>query len=299
MTRILLAVASLSLAAAAGADELPHEWHLAGQIKTCADGPIHRTFTLTAHDQIEPIGMSFRADQMEFTGAGRPPVLEACVGDTVTLLVENADKMAHGIDSHAFFIAPEHFGPVDAGGSLSYTGVMTVPGAFMFHCASGPVTDVHIKSGMVGEMVVYPRTGLRPAKEIAIVQGGFWGDPDSNGLVSPDTTRIMHNDPWAIAFNGRLEHETVHVRTHELIRVYFVNAGPGASSVHVMGTMLERFYPSGNPENVERDVQTGLVPAGGGASFELRLPEPGMYMLVDHDNLRFVPLGMAIPLMAE
>jgi hypothetical protein len=46
------------------------------------------------------------------------------------------------------------------------------------------------------------------------------------------------------------------------------------------------------------DVQTALVPAGGGAMLEFRLPEDGMYMLVDHDNLRFLNYGFAIPFMA-
>jgi nitrite reductase (NO-forming) len=309
------------LAFSARGDELPAEWTLAGQQKTCAGGPTQRTFNLTAEEKVVPVGMGFRADVMTFTGPGNPRVLEACQGDTVSIVLKNAGKMAHGLDTHAFFIAPKHFGPVDAGGSLTLSGPVTVPGAFMFHCASGPTTDVHIKSGMFGAMIVYPRRPLRPATEIAILQGGFWGDP-KDGLIEADSQRIMDNRPWALAFNGRLEHDVVHVPVHGLLRVYMVNAGPGVSSVHVMGTMLERFYDSGNPKDVvggvpsgllaaleamfrgdgedtTEAIQTGLVPAGGGASFELRLPEQGMYMLVDHDNLRFLPLGMAIPLMAE
>ncbi len=283
----------------AHADELPAEWNLAGQAATCGARPTARTFTLMAREKIVPIGMGFSADQMVYEGAGAPALLEACAGDTVTFILHDTGKMAHGLDVHAFFISPEHFGPVNEGGTLTYTRKVTLPGAFFFHCASGPITDVHIKSGMVGALIVYPREGLRPAKEIAVLQGGFFGEPDPHGLIEPETNRIMRNDPFILAFNGRLEHDPVHVQPHQLVRVWFVNAGPGTSSVHVIGTILERFYASGNPENVERDVQTGLVPAGGGAAFELRLPEPGTYPLVDHDNLRFLPFGMAIPLVAD
>lgn len=286
-------------ATAARADELPSEWNLAGQEKTCGNGPTERTFTLTAEERVVPVGMGLRADMMGFSGAGSPTVLEACQGDTVTIVMKNAGKMAHGLDSHAFFTSPDRFGPVDAGGTLTLSGVVHVPGSFMFHCASGPTTDVHIKSGMFGAMIVYPRARLRHATEVAILQGGFWGEPDANGLISADTSRIMRNEAYTLAFNGRLEHQMVHAHPHDLIRVYFVNAGPGISSVHVMGTMLDRFYDSGNPKNVATEIQTGLVPAGGGATFEFRLPEKGMYMLVDHDNLRFLPFGMGIGFMAE
>jgi hypothetical protein len=41
-------------------------------------------------------------------------------------------------------------------------------------------------------------------------------------------------------------------------------------------------------------VQTYGVPAGSGAVVEFRIPEAGMYGLVDHDRLSFVPYGMVI-----
>jgi hypothetical protein len=47
--------------------------------------------------------------------------------------------------------------------------------------------------------------------------------------------------------------------------------------------------------SVMRDVQTYGVPAGSGAIVEFRIPEPGMYGLVDHDRLAYLPYGMVIP----
>ena len=231
-------------------------------------------------------------------GGRLAPVLEACEGDTVTLRTTNAGEMAHGIDSHAFRVNPEKFGPVDTGGTVEYTGVLATPGAFMFHCASGPVTDVHIKSGMWGAMIVYPRQRLPKAREVAVLQGAIFGQPDGQNVIHGDTAAMARNEPYTLTFNGRLEHEVVHARAGELIRVWFVNAGPGISSPHVMGTMFDRVAASGNPKNAESDVQTALVPAGGGAMLEFRLPENGMYMLVDHDNLRYLSYGFAITFMA-
>lgn len=274
------------------------EWTLAGQTATCQDGPKARTFQLRAEEKLVPVGMGFRAEAMTL-GGRLAPVLEACEGDTVTIKLSNAGSMAHGLDSHAFRMTMDKFGPVEGGGELSLTGVVGTPGAFMFHCASGAVTDVHIKAGMWGAMIVYPRAPLPPAREVAVLQGGLFGDPDQDNVIHAEPGRMMKNDPYTLTFNGRLEHEPVPVKVGERVRVWFVNAGPGASAVHVMGTILDRVSASGNPANVERDVQTALVPAGGGAMVEFRAPEKGMFMLADHDNLRFLPYGMAISFQAE
>lgn len=287
----------ISLIAMLVAAALPAEFTLAGQEATCGRGPQKRTFELKAEEQLVDVGNGTRAQVMTL-GGRLAPVREACEGDTVTLRVINAGEMAHGIDSHAFRINPEKFGPVDAGGTVQYTGVMSTPGAFMFHCASGPVTDVHIKSGMWGAMIVYPRKRLPKAREVAVLQGGLFGQPDAENVIHSDTQAMAKNEPYTLVFNGRMEHEMVHVKAGERVRVWFVNAGPGISSPHVMGTLFDRVAASGNPRNAESDVQTALVPAGGGAMLEFRVPENGMYMLVDHDNLRYLPYGFALGFMA-
>ena len=57
--------------------------------------------------------------------------------------------------------------PLDDGQDLIVDGKLQVPGVFMYHCASGVATDQHIKMGMFGTMIVYPRAQkLRPAREI-------------------------------------------------------------------------------------------------------------------------------------
>ena len=86
-------------------------------------------------------------------------------------------------------------------------------------------------------------------------------------------------------FNGRLEHTPLTVSPGELVRVYIVNVGPGTSAVHVMGTILETVHDGASQI---RDVQTYGIPASSGAIVEFRIPEPGMYGLVDHDR-RAVP----------
>lgn len=154
--------------------------------------------------------------------------------------------------------------------------------------------------GMYGVMIVYPRNQkLRPAREIVVSENGIYGEPDEKGQISTSTDRMNENRAYIVVFNGTMKHEAVDARAGDLVRVYFVNAGPYTSAFHVMGIILDKAYEGGNPRNVANDVQTSGVPAGSGGMFEFTIPEKGMYMLVDHDKLSQIPNGLAIPIVAQ
>jgi nitrite reductase (NO-forming) len=154
--------------------------------------------------------------------------------------------------------------------------------------------------GMYGTMIVYPRNQkLKPAREMVISENGVYGEPNQDGRISPSSERMNENRPYIVLFNGSVKHEPVDARAGDLVRVYFVNAGPYTSAFHVMGIILDKAYESGNPRNVVTDVQTFGVPAGSGSMFEFTIPEKGMYMLVDHDKLSQIPNGLAIPIVAS
>jgi hypothetical protein len=155
------------------------------------------------------------------------------------------------------------------------------------------VTDLHIKSGLHGAMIVYPRgQPFRPARELVVVESGVYGDRDASGLIpGTDPVRVQKNDPALMMFNGRLEHAALTVKPGDLVRAYVVNIGPGVSAIHVMGTILDAVYDGASQV---RNVQTYGVPPGSGAIVEFRIPEAGMYGLVDHDRLSYVPYGMVL-----
>jgi nitrite reductase (NO-forming) len=273
---------------------------LRGQERTCGAGPQKRIVTLTAAEKIVDLGEGVKTEAWTFDGTSPGPTIEACEGDTLKLTLKNEGKMAHGFDSHALRINPMHFGPADSGKSLSLDGKLSTPGVFMYHCASGAATDQHIKMGMFGTMIVYPRSQkLRPAREIVISENGIYGSPNDQGTIAPSSERMEENRAYIVAYNGTLKHDAVQAKAGELIRVYFVNAGPYTSSFHVMGVILDRAYESGNPRNAVSDVQSYAVPAGSGGMFEFTLPEAGTYMIVDHDKLAQLANGLAIPIVAN
>jgi nitrite reductase (NO-forming) len=271
---------------------------VAGQQKTCA-GPRQKTFDL---DVVETagvelgMGMTFAA--WTYNGRIPGPTIEVCQGDTVTLRVRNKGTTSHGLDTHAFKIDARHYGPVAPGSTLTIEKAVDTPGVFMYHCAAGPVTDVHIKSGVHGAMIVYPRDEpLRPAREIVVVEDAVFGSPDAKGFIAgTDPARTARNDQQFSMFNGRLDNEPVTVKPGDLVRMYFVNVGPWTSAAHVIGTVFDRVY-AGAP--YVQGVQTFPVPAGSGAILEFYIPEAGVFPFVDHDKLAYLPWGLALAFATE
>lgn len=273
---------------------------LDGQKSVCGNGPKHKVVSLTANEKVVDLGEGIKTEAWTFDGGTPGPVIEACEGDTVRIIVKNQGKIAHGLDSHAFRINTTSFGPVGPGATMEFEKIVETPGVFMYHCANGAVTDEHIKMGMYGVMIIYSRKVLlKPAREIVISENGVYGNPDQDGKIAPSSERMTENRPYFVLYNGSIKNDPVEVRAKELIRVYFVNAGPFTAAFHVIGTILDRAYESGNPRNVLYGIQTHAVPAGSGAMYEFTVPEAGKYLLVDHDKLAQVPNGLAVPIVAR
>lgn len=266
---------------------------VAGQQKTCA-GPREKTFDLDVveTDSID-LGMGTTFAAWTYNGRLPGPTIEACEGDTVTINVHNKGTTSHGLDTHAFKIDARKYGPTPPGTSMTMTKSVDTPGVFMYHCAAGPVTDIHIKSGIHGAMIVYPRNEqLRPAREIVVVEDAVFGARDAKGhIAGTDPAKTLRNEQTFSLFNGRLDNDPVRVRPGDLVRMYFVNVGPGVSSAHVIGTVFDRVY-AGSPWI--HGVQTYGVPAGSGAILEFYIPEAGVFPFVDHDKLGFLPYGLAL-----
>jgi hypothetical protein len=71
----------------------------------------------------------------------------------------------------------------------------------------------------------------------------FNGNRDANGFIlGTDPAKTQKNDQTFSIFNGRLDNEAVRVNPGDLVRLYFVNVGPGTSAAHVIGAVLDRVY---------------------------------------------------------
>jgi nitrite reductase (NO-forming) len=260
-----------------------------GRALAGADGPA-RVFTLTVEDRTIDIGYGLKYSAWTYNGAVPGPLLRARQGELVEIRLANHTDMSHGIEIDSAQLAPNrHFSEPAGKKTMSYQFRAAVPGVFLYHCSAIPMLN-HIANGMFGMMIVDPAAGWPPAHEVMIVQSEFYGSPNQSGLIAGDTRKMMAEQPDYIVFNGALERYVDHpiqIKVGELVRVFFVNAGPNLlSTFHVLGVIFSAVYQGGNPADALHGVAGFEVGPGNGAVFEFRVSEPGDYTFIDHAMAR-------------
>ena len=215
-----------------------------------------------------------------FNGTIPGPVIRVKEGDVVEFTLKNEADRVHSIDFHAARTPWNlHFQGVPTGSESTFRWNADNPGVFYYHCGTDPMIQ-HIANGMFGAVIVEPKTPVNKAdREYVIVQSEVYPSPF-------DVDSMMVGKPKLVVFNGRANRyleEPLKAKPGELIRLHVVNAGPNHfSAFHVIGAIFDRVYASGNPKNVEYGIQTYTLPPGGGATFDLILPDEGMYPMVTH-----------------
>jgi nitrite reductase (NO-forming) len=245
-----------------------------------------KTFTLTVENKRIDIGLGLTYDAWTYGATVPGPLLRVRQGDEVTIRLINPTTMAHGLDTHAAEIAPKlHFSARGSERNLSYTFRAGVAGVFLYQCSAIPTLS-HVANGMYGMMIVDPAAGWPKAREVMIVQGEFYGSPDKKGLVAGDSRKEVEERPDFVIFNGTIDRYVEHpipIKVGELVRVFFVNAGPNLmSTFHVSGVIFTAVYRGGNPADVMHDLASFEVGPGDGAVFEFRVHEAGDYEFIDH-----------------
>lgn len=231
-----------------------------------------------------------------FGGSVPGPMIRVRRGDVVELHLMNhpENTMPHSIDLHAVTGpgggAASSFTAPGQRSQFSFQALNT--GVYVYHCAAAPV-GMHIANGMYGLIVVEPEEGWPPVdREYYVVQGDFYtrGNFREPGHQAFDMQRAIDEDPSYVLFNGREGALTgdaaLRAEVGETVRIFVGNGGPNlVSSFHVIGEIFDVVHPEGSP-NVQSDVQTTLVPAGGAAIVEFETQVPGSYPLVDHSIFR-------------
>jgi nitrite reductase (NO-forming) len=243
--------------------------------------------------QIAP-GIKYRA--WAFSGGAPAPFIHVRQGQRVDLTLTNRGVIPHSVDFHAARIAPNvAFRDVQPGGSIHYSFVANDPGAFMFHCGTKPVL-AHIANGMYGAIIVEPRTPLPPADKNYVLVAGEWY-LSSKGFPQPaslDMAKAQRQEPDWVTWNGYAGQYVTHPLTAdpgETVRFWVVDAGPSFDvDFHIVGTILNRAWVNGDMTHFQRNVQTVLVPAGGGGVFDVKIDQPGLYPFVSH-SFAAVDLG--------
>jgi nitrite reductase (NO-forming) len=244
---------------------------------------------MTLKDMAVEIAPGVRYNTWAFDGHGAPgPVVHVREGQTVEMTLTNGGAIPHSIDFHAARIAPNvAFKDVAPGESFTFRFKADDPGVFMYHCGTKPVL-AHIANGMYGAIVVDPAKALPKAdREYVLIASEWYLNGD--GIEEPaslDMAKARAMMPDWTTFNGYANQYVTHplaADPGETVRFWVVAAGPTLdTNFHVVGTIFDRAWVNQDMTQFQRGVQTVNVPAGGGAVFDVKIDEPGLYPFVSH-----------------
>ena len=275
-------------------------------VKPLSPAPVKEIRLDTTHKIID-IAPGVKFSAWTFGDQVPGPVVRVRVGDRVKFSMTNrsdepapglrvtAAPMMHSMDFHSAMVSPQDkYRSVAPGQTISFEFTANYPGVYMYHCGT-PMVLEHIASGMYGMMIVEPKGGY-PTKvdhEYAVIQSEFYTklDPDKRKvdgvpLYVLDGDRVRTKAPTYTVFNGRYNgfvDSPLPAKAGERVRLFVLNVGPSnTSSFHVVGTIFDRAWLEGNPDNQIRGAQTVLLGSSNSAIVEFVVPEPGNYVMVDH-----------------
>ncbi|MBX5475113.1 MAG: multicopper oxidase domain-containing protein, partial [Thermoleophilia bacterium] len=242
------------------------------------------------------IAPGIRYEAWTFGGTVPGPVIHVRQGQLVKVTLVNTAPMPHSIDFHAARIAPNvAFSDVAPGASKSFTFRASDPGVFMYHCGTAPAF-LHIANGMYGAIVVEPKNMPHADRQYVLVASEWYlGSAGDRKPASLDMVKAEQMTPDWVTWNGYAGQYKTHpltARPGETVRFWVVDAGPSLNTeFHVVGTLLDRAWIDADLVDApQHDVQTAVVPAGGGGVFDVEIDQPGLYPFVSH-SFASVQLG--------
>ncbi len=279
---------------------------LGAELKPLDSSPIKDVRLDTTHKIIE-IAPGVKFSAWTFGDQVPGPTVRARVGDKIRFTMTNrsdemvpavqlvAAPMMHSMDFHAAMVSPQgKYRSIAPGQTITFEFTLNYPGIFMYHCGT-PMILEHIASGMYGAVVVEPRGGYptKVDREYVIVQSEFYAKPDPGKrkidgapLYVLDGERLRASQPSYTVFNGAhngMVGKPLPAKPGERVRLHVLNVGPSkTSSFHVVGTIFDRVWIEGNPDNQFRGMQTLLLGSSNSAIVEFMIPEAGSYIMVDH-----------------
>ena len=256
-------------------------------LPAAAPGPVAHV-RLAISDRVVSIAPGIRYRAWTFGDSAPGPVLHVRQGQRVEVTLTNKAMMPHSVDFHAAQVAPNvDFADVEPGASKTFSFVASVPGVFMYHCGTAPAFE-HIANGMYGAIVVEPKN-MPPAQHQYVLVSSEWylNAPGTGTPAALDVTKAEQMTPDWVTFNGYAAQYKTHPLTSmpgQTVRFWIVDAGPSLNTeFHVVGTILRRAWVNADlVDPPQHDIQTAVVPAGGGGVFDVTIPKAGSYPFVSH-----------------
>jgi FtsP/CotA-like multicopper oxidase with cupredoxin domain len=158
---------------------------------------------------------------------------------------------------------------VPPGGEYTYEFIARPYGIMPYHCHAMP-TSQHIHNGLYGMLIVDPKEGRKPMRELAMVMSAF--DLDRDGEAD------------FYAWNGRAFQYADHplqLAKGEPLRMYVLNMFEEAMVPHLHGNMYH-LYPTGTSLKPTEYTDVKTLSIAERAILEFQYDFPGTYMFQCH-----------------
>ena len=125
-------------------------------------------------------------------------------------------------------------------------------------------------------------------KEYVLVSSEWYLDASGEGSPAAlDAVKAQQMTPDWVTWNGYASQYKTHPLTAQpgqTVRFWVVDAGPSLNTeFHVVGTILQRAWLNADLVDApQHDIQTAVVPAGGGGVFDVQIDKRGIYPFVSH-----------------
>ncbi|HEV8524170.1 MAG TPA: multicopper oxidase domain-containing protein [Terriglobales bacterium] len=231
-----------------------------------------REFTLVIHENVEhEVAPGVKIPAWAFNGKVPGPVLRATEGDLVKIKLVNRGTLPHTIHFHGVHPAKMDgvFELVPPGGEYTYEFIAQPYGIMPYHCHAMP-TSQHIHNGLYGMLIVDPKQGRKPMRELAMVMSAFDLDRDGEAEFYAWNARAFQyaNHPIQLAKG-------------EPVRMYVLNMFEEAMVPHLHGN-LYHLYPTGTSLKPTEYTDVKTLNIAERAILEFQYDFPGTYMFQCH-----------------
>jgi FtsP/CotA-like multicopper oxidase with cupredoxin domain len=231
-----------------------------------------REFTLVIEEDVpHEVAPGVTIPVWAINGTVPGPVLRATEGDRLRITLVNKGSVPHTLHFHGIHPANMDgvFELVAPGDSFTYEFTAGPYGILPFHCHAMPASQ-HIQNGLYGMLIVDPKQGRKPMKELAMMMSAF--DIDRDGEADFYT--------W----NGRAfqyADNPIPLAQGEPVRMYVANMFEEAMVPHTHGTFYNLFPTGTTLEPTEyTDVKTLNIAER--AILEFQYEHAGSFMFQCH-----------------
>jgi FtsP/CotA-like multicopper oxidase with cupredoxin domain len=231
-----------------------------------------REYTLVLEENVEhEVAPGVKMPAWTFNRTVPGPVLRATEGDTVRITLVNKGTLPHTIHFHG--IHPSHmdgvFELVAPGASFTYEFVAAPYGIMPYHCHTMPASQ-HIHNGLYGMLIIDPKEGRKPMKELAMIMSAF--DLDRDGEAD------------FYAWNGRAfqyADNPIELQQGEDVRMYVLNMFEESMVPHLHANMYH-LIPTGTALKPTEFTDVKTLNIAERAILEFKYDYPGTYMFQCH-----------------